>query len=70
MQLLVSMIFNNEIQRPSSEKLWQMPQPDALPIPPDLFGREVPLDAQDTSYFADSVSIFNLFRIASFIASV
>ena len=53
------MIFKSEIHRPSSAKLWQIPHPAALPIAPLLCEREVPLEAQDTSYFADSAKIFN-----------
>lgn len=47
------------MQRPSSAKLWQMPQPAALPIIPLFFPREVPLEAHETSYFADSAKILN-----------
>lgn len=61
------MIFSSEIQRPSSAKLWQIPQPTAFPIPPFLDDREVPLDAQETSYLADSASIFNFSSTVSFI---
>ena len=56
------MIFKSEIHRPSSAKLWQIPHPAALPIAPLLCEREVPLEAQDTSYFADSAKIFNFFE--------
>ena len=61
------MIFNKEIHRPSSAKLWQIPQPAALPIIPLFLEREVPLDAQDTSYLADSANIFSFSRTVSFI---
>ena len=50
----MSITFRSEMQRPSSAKLWQMPQPAALPIIPLFFPREVPLEAHETSYFADS----------------
>ena len=69
MQLFVSMIFSREIQRPSSAKLWHIPLPSALPISPFLCDREVPLDAQDTSYLADSANIFNLSKTDSSIVS-
>ncbi len=48
------------MHRPSSEKLWQIPHPAALPIVPFLLDREVPLEAQDTSYRADSANTFSL----------
>lgn len=67
MQELVSIILSREMHRPSSEKLWQMPQPAALPIIPFLPEREVPLDAHETSYFADSANIFSLLSTFSFI---
>lgn len=53
------MILSREIHRPSSAKLWQIPHPAALPILPLLCWREVPLEAQETSYLADSASIFS-----------
>lgn len=67
MQLLVSIIFNKEIHRPSSAKLWQIPQPAALPIIPFFPERDVPLDAQDTSYLADSANTFSFSSTFSFI---
>lgn len=55
-----------EIQRPSSAKLWQMPQPPTVfPSMPALPERTVPLEEQETSYFADSASIFSLLRTFS-----
>lgn len=45
------------------------PQPAALPIAPALCPRDVPLEAQDTSYLADSANIFNLFKTDSSIVS-
>ena len=38
------------MQRPSAAKLWQMPQPAALPISPALCLRVVPLDAQERAW--------------------
>ena len=54
------------MQRPSSAKLWHIPQPVALPIPEEVLRLDVPLEAQDTSYLADSASIFNFSKTASF----
>jgi len=54
------------MQRPSEEKLWQMPQETLLPNPlptPDL---STPLEVQATSYFALSVSIFNFSNKSNF----
>jgi hypothetical protein len=61
------MIFSREIHRPSSAKLWQIPHPAALPTIPFFPERVVPLDAQDTSYLADSANIFSFSRTVSFI---
>ena len=48
-----SIVFSKEMQRPSSAKLWQMPQPPTvLPSMPSLPPRTVPLEEQETSYFA------------------
>ena len=41
-------------------------QPVALPIPEEVLRLDVPLEAQDTSYLADSASIFSLVRTFSF----
>ena len=61
------MTLSKEMHRPSSAKLWQIPQPPTvLPSRPGLLERTVPLDAQDTSYLADSASIFSLVRTFSF----
>jgi hypothetical protein len=52
------MIFNSEMQRPSSAKEWQIPMPPTVePTMPAWPLRTVPLDEHETSYFADSVSI-------------
>lgn len=61
MQLLVSNIFNKEMQRPSGAYAWQMPMPSVDPIPPDLLLERlaVPEDAQDASYFAASARMAN-----------
>ena len=70
MQWFVSMILRRDTQRPSSVKLWQMPiPPTVLPNPPDVFLRTVPLEAHETSYLADSASIFSFSKIPSFITS-
>lgn len=64
--ILVSITLSREIQRPSSAKLWQMPQPPTVfPSMPALPERTVPLEEQETSYFADSASIFSLLRTFS-----
>lgn len=64
------MILSSEMHRPSSAKLWQMPQPPTvLPSVPGELRRTVPLLEQDTSYLADSASILSLARTFSFISS-
>lgn len=46
------MILSSEMHRPSSAKLWQIPQPPTvLPSVPGELRRTVPLLEQDTSYF-------------------
>ena len=52
MHWLVKSTFSSEIHRPSSAKLWQIPADSALPKPPLLFLRLLPLVAHDTSYLA------------------
>ena len=42
--------------------------PTVLPTPPRVFLREVPLEAHDTSYLADSVRIFSFCITCSFIS--
>ncbi|GAL68360.1 hypothetical protein JCM19301_1967 [Jejuia pallidilutea] len=61
---MVSKIFNNETQRPSLVKVWQIPMLEALPKPLFVFFLLLPLEAQDTSYFAASASMlsFSLMR--------
>ena len=49
--------LSSDMQRPSAEKLWQMPQAIELPIVPFAARRSTPLDVQATSYLAASVSI-------------
>ena len=62
------MIFNSEIHRPSSAKLWHIPHPPTVfPSVPGLLERTVPLEEQETSYLADSTSIFSLAKTFSFI---
>jgi len=63
MQALVRRIFKSDTQRPSAVQEWQMPHWAPLPIPP-LLRRELPLEAQETSYLAPSA------RILSFSARV
>ena len=46
-----------------------MPHPAALPTLPLRWAREVPLDAHDTSYFADSASTLTFSSTASFIGN-
>src|SRR5512140_3055132 len=59
MQLLVISTLRRDTQRPSLVQVWHMPQEAALPMP-SLLRRKLPLEAQDTSYFAPSARIFNL----------
>ena len=54
MQQLENRTFSKEMQRPSVEKLWQMPAIVVLPRLPAV--RCDPLDVQAASYFAASVS--------------
>ena len=64
------MIFSSDMHRPSSAKLWHIPHPPTvLPNVPGLLERTVPLEEQETSYFADSASIFSLAKTFSFINS-
>ena len=56
---LVNKIFNREMQRPSEEKLWQIPEETAFPRYPFFPRRLEPLDVQATSYLAASARIFN-----------
>ena len=60
MQLLVISTLSSEMQRPSAEKLWQIPQLTALPKAPLTPSRCTPLEVQATSYFAasDRISSF------------
>ena len=51
------------MQRPSDEKLWQIPASFVLPIPVPSPPRSMPLDVQATSYFAASVSISSFWFI-------
>ena len=51
------------MQRPSEDQAWQIPPKDALPILP-VPCLSTPLDAQDTSYLAESAKTSNL-RIVS-----
>ena len=50
------------MQRPSSDQLWQTPARAALPSPPPAFARRLPLEEQDTSYFAaaERISSFSI----------
>jgi hypothetical protein len=54
---LVIKTFNSEIQRPSPEKLWQIPMETALPVAFDLPFLFTPEDVQATSYLAASARI-------------
>ena len=60
MQLLDMSTLSSEMQRPSAEKLWQMPAMAAVPIMPGLGPRSTPLEVQATSYLAESVRICSL----------
>ena len=66
MQWLVIRILKSEMHLPSAVKLWQIPQPAA--VPSVLFGlpRVVPLDAHETSYLAASARIFSFSSVLSF----
>ena len=66
MQLLVIKILNKLTHRPSSVKLWQIPQATPLPIPLVSFFRLLPLDAHDTSYLAASARMLSFSCILSF----
>ena len=44
---------------PSSDQLWHMPDFSAFPMLPGVFLRLLPLDEQETSYFADIASMLN-----------
>ena len=56
---LVNRIFSRLIQRPSAEKLWQIPAAILFPTPRPPFFLSVPLEVHATSYFAASDKIFN-----------
>ena len=70
-KLLIGVKDNGKIAGVRSDeeqyiKLWQMPQPPTVfPSMPALPERTVPLEEQETSYFADSASIFSLLRTFS-----
>ena len=53
-------ILNKEIHLPSLDQLWQIPETLAFPIPLLVFLRLLPLELQETSYFAESANKFNL----------
>ena len=59
MHSLLSKIFSNDTQRPSDEKLWQMPQDSVLPKDPFFPLRLELLEVHATSYFAASAKIFS-----------
>jgi len=52
------------MHRPSDVKLWQMPAVAVLPTPPLVLALLLPLEEQDTSYFAESERILILSRIS------
>jgi hypothetical protein len=54
------------MHRPSSVKLWQMPALAALPMPPGVFMRLLPLDEHETSYLAADDSISSFCRVSIF----
>ena len=58
MQTFVNRILSSDIQRPSSDQLWQMPHDAALPMPP-AFSREELDEEHDASYFAESDKILS-----------
>ncbi len=60
MQRLVKRIFRREIQRPSSDQLWQMPLAAALPSLSEPAFRELPLEEQEASYLAARVKALSL----------
>ena len=61
MQWFVKSIFSREIHLPSSDQLWQIPLFELLPNPPGLFFRILPLEEQETSYFAAAERISSFF---------
>ncbi len=63
-QQLEKSTFRSEMHRPSSAQLWQIPEMAAFPTWPFLFLRLLPLDEQDTSYLAESASIFSFSNIS------
>ena len=54
MHSLVKRILSREIQRPSAEKVWQIPGAMELPMPWPFPLRSTPLEVQATSYLAAS----------------
>jgi hypothetical protein len=53
-------IFSSDTHRPSPVNVWQIPAAKLLPIPPGMFFRDLPLETQDTSYFALSAKTVSL----------
>lgn len=70
MQEFVNNIFSNEMHLPSGVQLWQIPEGAVFPMPPFLFFLLLPLEEQDTSYFAesDNILIFSV-RFMAFIST-
>jgi hypothetical protein len=60
MQWFEKSIFNSDIQRPSSDQLWQIPALWLLPKPFEVFFRLLPLEEHDTSNFAAADKISSL----------
>ena len=57
MHSLVKRILSKDTQRPSAEKVWQIPAATELPMPVPFPLRSTPLEVQATSYFAASESM-------------
>jgi len=53
-------ILRREIHLPSLAQEWQIPEKEPFPVPQFLFSLLLPLELQETSYFAESAKIFNL----------
>ena len=58
MQTFVKRILSSDMQRPSSDQLWQMPEEAALPMPPEFLREELD-EEHEASYFAESDKILS-----------
>lgn len=69
-QALLNRTLSNETQRPSAEKLWQMPGAEQEPSDPFAPARSLPLEVQATSYLAASARIVSLSQTSKWITSI